>query len=146
MQLSNEVAVTQVITPAAGVAAQTDIEGTEIDMANFAGVLFVCTFGVITAGAVTSIKAQQDTATGMASAADLEGTAQTVADDADGDTFMIDVFEPLERFVRLYVVRGTQDAVVANALAFQYGGRVRPTTNGATVSFELHVSPAEGTA
>ena len=146
MQLSNEVAITQVITPTAGAAGTTDIEGSEIDMANFEGVMFLITFGAITGSAVTSVKAQQDTATGMASAADLEGTSQAVADTDDGDTFVIDVFRPLERFVRCYVDRATQNAVVANALAIQYGGRVKPTTNGSTVNKELHVSPAEGTA
>lgn len=129
-------------------AGTTDINSSEVDMQNFEGVKFYVLFGAITAGAVTSIKAQQDTVTGMAGAADLEGTALTVADDDDNQIAILDVYRPRERFVRCVVDRGTQNAVVDGIIAVQYGPRVMPATNDATtvVGLETHMSPAEGTA
>lgn len=128
-------------------AGQTTINSSEVDMANYEGVIFVVGFGAITAGAATSIKAQQDTVTGMAGAADLEGTAQTVADDKDNKLFIMDIYRPRERFVRCVVSRATQDSVVDFILAIPYGAKVQPVTQGSTVAGqECHVSPAEGTA
>ena len=98
---SKNMKITQVITPTAGAAAQTAIEGTEIDMAGYESVMFIVMMGTIDATAVTSIKAQQDTASGMASAADLEGTSQTIAADDDDEIFYIDLVKPQERFVRV---------------------------------------------
>lgn len=146
MNLSKNVKISSAITPTAGAAGTTDIEGTALDMQGFEGVLMVCTFGAITGSAVTSIKAQQGAAAAMGDAADLTGTSQTIADDDDGETFYIDLYQPEERYVRLYVDRATQNAVVANALYIQYGAREAPTTQGTGVSGELHITPAEGTA
>ncbi len=147
LDLLKDTKVTQAITPTAGAAGTTDINGAELDMSGYEGVMAIVTFGAITAGAVTSIKMQQDTATGMSSAADLAGTAQTVADSDDDKVFIINLHRPRERFVRLVVDRGTQNAVVASATYVQYGASTVPTTQGTGVAgSESHVSPAEGTA
>lgn len=149
MNISKNDKISVAITPTNGAAGTTDIEGVTLDMQGFEGVLMLVTFGAITGSAVTSIKAQQDTDSAMGTAADLLGTAQTIADDDDDQTFYIDVFRPTERYVRLVVERGTQNAVVASALYIQYGeasARKAPVTHGTNVSGELHVSPAEGTA
>lgn len=143
---SKEMKITQAITVTNGAAGTTDIAGVTLDMEGFEGVLMVITFGAITAGAVTSIKAQQGAASNLSDAADLEGTSQTIADTDDEKTFYIDLVRPRERYVRLYVDRGTQNAVVASATYYQYGARKQPTTHGSNVSGETHVSPAEGTA
>jgi len=146
MNLSKSVKISTAITPTAGAAAATDIEGTVLDMQGFEGVLMTVRFGAITAGAETSIKAQSGTDATVSDAADLEGTSQTIADDDGDQTFYIDLYRPEERYVRLYVDRATQDAVVASAEYIQYGARKLPTTHGTGVSGELHISPAEGTA
>lgn len=146
MQLSKNTKISQAITSANGVAGTTDINGVTLDMSGFEGVLMIVTFGVITSGAVTSIKAQQDSASGMGTAADLLGTAQTIADTDDEKTFYIDIKSPRERYVRLVVDRGTQNAVVASATYVQYGPKTAPTTHGSNVSGEAFVGVAEGTA
>lgn len=146
MNASKNQKVTIAITPANGVAATSDISGVTLDMTGFEGVLMIVTFGVITGSAVTSIKAQQDSASGMGTAADLLGTAQTIADDDDEKTFYIDLYKPLERYVRLVVPRATQNAVVASATYIQYTAAKAPVSHGTNVSGELHVSPIEGTA
>ena len=146
MELSKEAKVTIGITPANGVAGTTDINGVTLDMQGFESVLMLVTFGVITGSAVTSIKAQQDTDSAMGTAQDLAGTAQTIADTDDEKTFYIEIVKPQERYVRLVVDRGTQNAVVASATYIQHRARKAPTTHGTNVSGETHISPAEGTA
>jgi hypothetical protein len=146
MSLIKNVKISSAVTPTEGAAAATDLEGTILDMQGFDGVLTVVRFGAITSGAATSIKMQQGAVAAMSDAADLLGTSQTIADTDDGKTFYIDLYKPTERYVRLYVDRATQDAVIASAHYIQYGPKEAPTSQGTSVSGELHVSPAEGTA
>lgn len=146
MELSKQVKFSQAITVTAGAAGTTDINGTVLDTANFDGVAVEVTMGAIVSGAVTSIKWQQGDESNMSDAADLEGTAITVADDDDNQTFVLDLYKPRKRYVRVVVDRGTQNATVAAATYVQYGPRTMPTTQGSAVTLETHVSPAEGTA
>ena len=144
--LSKAGKISNAITPTAGAAGTTDIEGAALDMSGFEGVLMLVTFGEITAGAVTKIKAQQGAASNLSDAADLEGTLQAIADTDDDKTVYIDLKNPQKRYVRLYVDRATQNAVVASASYIQYGAREQPVTHGTNVAGEFHVAPAEGTA
>ena len=144
--LIKNVKITPAIVPSDGVAGAAVLYGEILDMANYESVLMIVTFGVITSGAATSIKAQQDSAVGGGTMADLLGTGQTVVDTADDTTFYIDLIKPIERYVRLAVPRATQNAVVSSATYIQYNPRTKPTTQASGVSGELHVEPIEGTA
>lgn len=146
LELGKDTKISIAIAPADGAAGTDDINGAILDMQGFESVMAIVTFGTITSGAVTSIKMQQDTAAGMGTAADLLGTGQTIADTDGEKTFYIDLVKPQERYVRLVVDRGTQDAVVASATYLQYNGVKAPTTHGTNVSGESFSSPAEGTA
>lgn len=145
-QLSKNAKISQVVTSANGVAGTTAIESVILDMSSYVGVLFMVIWGVITAGAVTSIKARQSDNSDMSSAEDLEGTSQTIADTADGSVSYLDLKAPTKRYVQLYISRATQNAVVAGAVALQYGPRFAPVTHGSLVTGEAHVSPDAGTA
>lgn len=147
LQLSKNCRISQCITTTAGAAGTSAINGSAIDMAGWEGVLFIFTFGAIVSGAVTSIKVQQDTVSGMGTAADLAGSGQTIADTDDDKTFYIDIKSPRERFVRPVVSRATQNATVGSITAIQYGARTAPTAaHGSNVAGEAWVGPAEGTA
>lgn len=146
MNLSKNVKISSAVTPTAGAAGQTAIEGTVLDMSGYEGVLMIVRMGAITTGGAQSIKAQQGAAAAMGDAADLEGTSQTITDADDGEIFYIDLFRPQERYVRLYVSRATQDSVVASAEYIQYGPKAAPVTQPSGTNGETHVSPAEGTA
>lgn len=146
MNLSKNVKISSAVTPTAGAAGTDDINGSTLDMAGYEGVLVVVRMGAITTNAVTSIKMQQDSDSAMGSAADLAGTSQTIADSDDGEIFYIDLYRPEERYVRLVVDRGTQNAVVASAEYIQYGPKAAPVTQPTGTNGETHVSPAEGTA
>ena len=136
---------TSALDYASGTADRT---GAILDMMGYRGVLMCVKFAVIAPGAVTSIKAQQDVVVGFGGAADLLGSAQTVVDDDDNQIFIIDLYEPVERFVRLYVDKDAANATAEMAWYMQYGARNRPVTVAVTdlVTYERHESPAEGTA
>lgn len=146
MNLSKNIKISSAITPTAGAAGVTGINGATLDMQGYEGVLMVVRMGAITSGAVTSIKAQQSAASDMSDEADLAGTGQNIADSDDDKTFYIDLYRPTKRYVRVVVSRGTQNAVVASAEYIQYGAKKMPTTHETGVSGETHVSPSEGTA
>lgn len=144
--LQKEVKVTRVMNAVA--AGTSDQNSSVIDMQGWDGVTFIAAFGAITSGAVTSVKVQQGTDGTVTDAADLEGTAVTVADDDDNQVAIVEVYRPRERYVRLVVDRGTQNAVIDGVIAIQYNGRKQPSTHDSTtvISAESHNSPAEGTA
>ena len=146
MNLLRTTKVTRVLNAVA--AGTTDQNGSTIDMQGWDGVVFLVAFGTITAGAVTSIKAQQGAASDLSDAADLEGTGVPVADTDDNKVAALDIVRPRERYVRVVVDRGTQNAVIDGAIAIQYRGRKAPTTHDTStvVTPETHASPAEGTA
>ena len=143
--LLQNVKVTRVLN---GVAAgTTNQNGTAVDMANYEGVIFIAAFGALTSTAVTGLKVQQGLLSDGSDGADLTGTAQAIADDADNKLLAIDVYQPRERYVRPVVTRGTANAVIDGVIAIQYGPRKKPTSHDSTVAgSETHVSPAEGTA
>lgn len=130
------------------VSGTADREGAILDMLGFRGVLMVVKFAVIASSAVTSIKAQQDTDVAGGTMADLLGTAQTVAADDDNQIFIIDLYEPVKRYVRLVIDKDASNATAESAYYIQYGAQQRPATVTVAdkVTYERHVSPAEGTA
>lgn len=127
-------------------AGTTDLTSEAIDTAGYDNITLLIDFGAITSGAVTSIKVSQcDTSGG--SYADLEGSAQTVADTDDDKVFVVNIDRPRERFLKTFIDRGTQNAVVDGVIAIMGSGRKQPVTQGAMVGGpERFSSPAEGTA
>ena len=128
-------------------AGQTDQNGSIIDTANYEGVVFIAALGTLAAGAVTALKAQMGNESNLSDAADLAGTAQSIADTDDNKLLVLDIHRPAERYVRAVVTRGTADATIDGVIAILYGPRVLPVTQDSTVAgIETHVSPEEGTA
>lgn len=129
-------------------SGNADREGAILDMAGYEGVLMITKFAAIAAGAATKVKAQQDTDSAGGTMADLAGTGITVADDDDNQIFVIDIYQPRERYVRLVVDKDAANATAESALYIQYGAANKPVTANVTdaVTYEFHQSPAEGTA
>jgi len=144
-QLSSSTIISSAITPTAGVAGTTAINGTAIDSANAEGVLFVVRMGAITSGAVTSVKAQHSDVSGSGYE-DIADTNQAIADTADDSLVCIDLRRPAKRYVRIVVSRATQNAVVADATAMVYGARSQPVTQPAGTALEAFSDAASGTA
>lgn len=143
--LSEQVKVSSALDYVSGSA---DREGAALDMAGYDGVLMLVKFAAIAAGAATSIKAQTDAASAFASAQDVAGSSQSIADDDDNQIFMIDVLHPPERFVRLYVDKDAANATAESAIYIQYRARELPCDNNVDdlITTELLVAPVNGTA
>lgn len=113
-------------------AATTDVNSDSVDMQGFESVVFGVSFGTITSGAVTSVKAQGSD--DDSSWSDLSGATVTVADTYDNQTVLLEVVKPLYRYVRCVVDRGTQNAVIDDGFAIQHGLRVGPVTHDASIA------------
>lgn len=148
MQLTNTLKT--VLCKTAVAAGATDItDATAIDTAGYEGVRFIFAFGAITAGAATSVAAASlDTSSPTAGTDDLLGSKITVADTDDDKLVILDIRRPRLRYVRPFVKRATQNAVLNCIIAELYGhSGLYPIAKDATVTAqELHVSIAQGTA
>jgi hypothetical protein len=132
---------------AAGTSNQTS---SAVDTQGFDGVMFVASFGTLTATQVTSLKAQTSSDDGASDAYDdLAGTLVGPMTDADSNKQLIlDIYKPRKRYLKAVVNRATANAVIDGVTAILYRGRKAPVTQpSASVSAsEQWVSPAEGTA
>lgn len=142
--LSNSIKTTRVANASA--AGTTAVNSSSVNMTNFDGVRFTIGFGAIVSTAVTSVNAAQSS--DDSSFADLEGSSISVADDDDNQVVVLDIWRPVDKFVRVEVAKDTANSTVDFIIAEQYGPRVLPTTDDAStvVAREIHASPAEGTA
>lgn len=136
--------VVQATTVAAGAAAQTAVNGAAQDLSGVEEIMVVVPFGPITSGAVTSIKWQEGSTSSPTT--DVAGTNITVADTDDNTTKILRIVKPRNRYGRVVVTRGTQDATVGAIFYVMTGSRTLPPTDGATTAQETHISPAAGTA
>jgi hypothetical protein len=136
--LSKEIKVT--LVKATQTSAGTAVNSDGVDMTGWEGVIFLG--AMHTANAGNSANAAQGA--DNSNFDDLEGTKIVPGD--NGDSFMIDVYRPKDRYVRCEVVRAGANTVLGEIYAIQYRPLSQPTTQGATIDAETHVSPAEGTA
>lgn len=140
MNLSKNAKV--VLAKAAQGSAGTDVTSDIIDTEGYEGVMFVGT--VATVNAANFAKVQQGQQVGGGDMADLAGTKVVPGD--DGDSFLIDVYRPTERYVRCVVDRGGANTATGDIYAILYGPRKAPVSHGTTIDAETHISPSEGTA
>jgi hypothetical protein len=147
MNISKGVKVTRCINYTAA-GTSSPVSGSIIDMKGYDSVTFIVGFGTIVSGAATSIKVQQDTDSAMGSAADLTGTSVTVGDGDDSKVAIVEVNQPRERYVRVQVLRATQNSTIDFGLALQSKANSEPVTHDSStvLGSEFHQAPAEGTA
>lgn len=140
MNLSSNVKLTKLQDhTTAGTSA---VNSDEVDMQGYEGVLFITSFG--TAAADNTVNGAQSSVSG-GTFVDLLGTS--VASGTSDEDVWLDIYRPIDRFVRLEAARGTS-STLESIWAIQYGPKkmiVDNTTSG-TIIGELHESPAEGTA
>jgi hypothetical protein len=128
------------VTPTAGAAGTSVINGTIIDCAGFNGCLIAVHMGTIVSGAVTSIKAQSGNDSGLSDAADIAGTSQSIADTDDDKVFYIDVARGQKRYLKVVISRATQNATLS-AVYVLYNARAIPATQDAAVAGVSVVGP-----
>ena len=143
MNISRGIKFTRVLDAVA--AGTSDQNSSSVDMKSFDACTFAIGFGAITASAVTSIKIQgsDDDSTWS----DLAGTAISVADSDDDKIVLAEINCPQQRYLRVVVDRGTQNAVIDFGVALQSKANAAPVTQSSSVlGSEFHQAPAAGTA
>lgn len=127
-----------------GAADNETINGDAVDMQGFDGVAFKAVAGQGQVAEFT-LKVQQDTASDMSSAADLEGSAKAFSTGASSDgEALVDIFRPQERYLRpVLVVPDLTTPAPVCVIAMQYRAQVVPVSN---TNAEFLVSPDEGAA
>ena len=127
----------------------TPIEGSSIDLGadgGYEGCMFIIGFGTLTATQVTAVHVE--TSSDNSTWNDLEGSdSGALADDDDDEYVIIDVYKPMEQYLRAVVTRGTANAVITDGIAILYRGGDRPSTLALSdvALSEVLVSPDEGT-
>ncbi len=127
-------------------AGTTDQTSDTVDMSGFHGCMFIATLGTLTASQVTTGKVT--TSSDNSTFNDVEGSQTTALDDADDNLMIvIDIYRPLERYLRFVLERGTANAVIDGVIAIQYDPISVATTASTDVAESLTLlSPDEGTA
>lgn len=129
------------VTTVASVATGTStITGAALDMAGFSGALFIVRLGAPATN--NSLKITQCDTTG-GSYADLTGTS--VGSHATDNPLIVDVYRPLEQFLKYVITRGTTSTIDIVTI-IQYGARSRPVTQPTGTQIEYFNWPIEGTA
>ncbi|MEX0624571.1 hypothetical protein [Saccharospirillum sp.] len=134
MLLSQDVKTARVSDAVA--AGQTDVTSDAVDSRDFETVEFVALLGAITAGGSGTLKVQgsDESASGFT---DLSGASVTYADtDSDG-VLMVEVSQPIKRYLRAVIERDGADAVVDGVIALQGNGAILPVEQPATSKLVL---------
>lgn len=123
-----------------------DKNGNVIDLFGMGGVIVALHVHSVAAGTHTA-KLQQGQQAGMGDAADLAGSAQTVAAGAVGKLLLFDLSRCTERYARIVLDKDGTNAVGASAVYIGYAPCLLPVAQHADVlTIERLVSPAEGVA
>jgi hypothetical protein len=128
-------------------AGTSDVESDGVDLAadgGWDGVFFFTSYGTAAADNLIHVEqSSDDDATDTY--ADLLGGEVDLAGSSDEDQYL-DIFRPLERYVRVVAQCGTS-TTVGDIWAILYRGRKRPMVNDAagTLIGKRLVSPIEGT-
>lgn len=135
MSLLKNIKVTPVA--ASAVAAQTEVLTSVLDMSGFDGVMFIALLGDVTATSVLTLTAKGNSASSTSSPTPVTQIATAAftagASDADDKALVVDVYDPMLRYVFASLTRTTANAVVNGIVAIQYTAEFRPTTQAATV-------------
>jgi hypothetical protein len=135
--LIDDIKVTTVAPVATGT---TTITGSALDMAGYDGALFIIRLG--SPATNNNIRVQQCDTTG-GTYADLTGTL--VGNHATDSPLVVDVYRPLEQFLKYQVTRGTTTTIDI-VTVIQYNSRNRPVTQPSGTQTEKFYNVAEGTA
>jgi hypothetical protein len=147
MNLTKSTKITRVLNATAGGFGDT-ITTDSVDMKGFESVTFLVALGACAGTATGVVKAQQSADDGAVdSFADLLGTGIAYDADSDNKLVLLEVVNPLERYVKCAIARAAANSAIDAIIAIQSGPALEPIVQGSTViGSELHASPAEGTA
>lgn len=137
--------ITKIIRVKAAVAAgQTAQKATIVDTAGYDGVVFIAILGDVDNGSVVTLKAAVDDVNNTSGMTALTGTGATItatATSADDKLLIVDVQQPVERYVEAQLTRTTADAEIDGIIAILYKASTRPVTADAGVVSQFAYPP-----
>lgn len=132
MQLSKNINVIKVSNGAT--AGTSEVDSSILDMAGYDGVMFIVDLATVVDASVLTLNAQQNTANSTSGMATITGASATfTASTSSNKALLVDVYRPLQRYVRAAFTRTAQNATVNTIIAIQYKSQFRPTTLDASV-------------
>jgi len=143
--LSQNIQVDQVLGYfAAGTTKRTSAI---LDMSGWEGVLFIAELGTIIADGTIDVFVDQDAANSTASMARLATTtAHTVTTANEALTqscILVDVYQPLKRYVQCNITPAVQNAVILGITAIRYKGHKVPSGSVTALKSTVLQSPEE---
>lgn len=149
MELLKNINIVSQIAPAT--ADNTDsTSATVVDMAGYEGVMFLGIIGDSTAGADAGyqIKVKYSDSTGSTSFSDFTdakaGATSGVSTGNEGDVVAVDIYKPVNRYLKASLNRGGDDVASGGVVAIQYGPRVSSVTQSTAyvLDSESFISPS----
>lgn len=138
MELLKNINIVSQINPLA-TATSDSTSATVVDMAGYEGVVFFSIVGQSTAGSTggqyqLKVKyADSTSSTAFSNFTDaLAGKASGVTTGYIGDVVAVDVYKPVNRYLKATLDRGTKSVASGGVFAVQYGPRVASVTQSTT--------------
>jgi hypothetical protein len=132
--LTNTVVTERVLNSTA--AGTTNVNTAWVDTEGFRVVRFVALMGALTATQQTQAKLQYcDDGAGAVNLGDVAGSHTAMMADGDSNKLLIcEDFEPLQRYVRMVIMRGTANAAIDGVVCELYQAGQLPVAQDASVS------------
>jgi hypothetical protein len=134
MELLKNINIVSQINPLA-TAASDSTSSTVVDMAGYEGVCFFSVVGKSTAGSTGGayqLKVKYSDSTGSTTFSDFTdakaGETSGVTTGYIGDVVAVDVYKPVNRYLKASLNRGTKSVASGGVFAVQYGPRVASVT------------------
>lgn len=124
MQLTNEHDIRLAMGYQA--AGTTDVNGNTIDMQGASSIAFLAALGPIVSGGVQSLKVQHGDASDASDMEDIDGASYTIGDGDDDKLCAIEVSRVLKRYVRIVLLRETQNCTLYSVIALLGDLRTAP--------------------
>lgn len=120
----------------AAAAAQTELVSDIVDMQGWDGVMFIALLGDVTDTSVLTLTAKGNSANDPSTPTPIAQGAATFtagATNADSKALIVDIANPMLRYMFASLTRTTANAVVNGIIAIQYNAAIKPTAQDATV-------------
>lgn len=130
MLLSQDVKTSRVVDSTA--AGQTTINGDAVDCRDFDTVAFYALLGSVTAGGSGTVKAQHSDESGSGFV-DVGASVDYSDSDSNG-VVILEVSQPVKRYVRAVIERDVENSGVNGVIALQGKASAEPVTHDATVA------------
>lgn len=113
-------------------AGTTDVNGNILDTQGASSLCFLAALGPIVSGGVQSLKVQHGDQSDLSDAADIDGAVYTIGDTDDDKLCAIEVARATKRYVRIVLLRETQNCTLYSVIALLGDLRKKPPANHST--------------